>query len=121
MGREKAHSTNTVPCLPRSASEDCGHEARAAASVHHGDNPERLFIRRVGNEVVADDREPQGARGKVRPFVALVRKGHKAANAAQYVLAHATGRERVTFRDKFPNFGDVQCGEGMKVKSEFGG
>ena len=42
-----------------SVSKDCGHDARAAASVHHGDDPEGLFIRRVGNEIFTNDDEAQ--------------------------------------------------------------
>jgi hypothetical protein len=36
-----------------SAPQDRGHDARAAASVHHCDNPQRFLIRRIGNKVIA--------------------------------------------------------------------
>ena len=39
------------------------HHARAAASMHDRDNPERTFIRRTGYEVIPNVRETQRSRG----------------------------------------------------------
>src|ERR1017187_3568759 len=39
------------------ASQNCGHHAGAAASVDHGDNPQRFLVRRVGNEIAPRLRE----------------------------------------------------------------
>ena len=65
-------------------------------------NPQRLFVRRVGYHVVTNNGEPQGPRGELRASVALMRKQHKAANGAQYVLADTASRRRIVFCDKFP-------------------
>ena len=103
------------------ASQGCRHDAGAAPPVHHCHNPQRLFLRRVGYHVVTNNGEPQGPRGELRASVALMRKQHKAANGAQYVLADMASRRRIVFCDKFSNLGDVLRGEGVKVKALFGG
>jgi hypothetical protein len=42
------------------SSAQCGrHDARIAASVNYRDNEERLFIRCVGDQVIADDMKTQ--------------------------------------------------------------
>src|SRR5208337_3970649 len=100
-----------------SPSEDCGHHTRAATSVHHGDNPQGLFIRRVRDQVFVNDDEAQRTRGQVRAFVALMRKRHKPSNGVKYLLSNTTGRSRAIVRDKCPNIGDVLGRERVKVKT----
>lgn len=43
-----------------SASENGGHYLRVTASMQDGNHPQRLFIRRVGNQVLAHQNEAQG-------------------------------------------------------------
>ena len=54
------------------ASEDGGHDAGGATAVHDGKNPERLFVRGVGNEVIIHAYESQGPGCKVGAAVALI-------------------------------------------------
>jgi hypothetical protein len=46
-----------------------------------------------------------------------MRKMHRAADGVEYLLAYTPSGYRVTFRDEFPNVGDVLRREGMKVKA----
>jgi hypothetical protein len=46
-----------------SASQDRGYHALAAMTVYHRDNPQRLFIRCVGDQIFVYDGEAQRARG----------------------------------------------------------
>lgn len=48
--------------------------------MHHGDDPQGPFIRRIGNQVFTCQSEAQRPRSKVRAFVALMGKRHKPAN-----------------------------------------
>ena len=43
-----------------SFSQNRGHHARVAASVQYRDNPQGLFVRRIGDQVFTYDGEPQG-------------------------------------------------------------
>ena len=36
-----------------SASQNCRHDSRIAASVHGGENPQWSFLRRVGDQIIA--------------------------------------------------------------------
>ncbi len=44
-----------------SASKDRGYQTGAAPSVHHRDDPQRLFFRRVGYQVVTHQNKSQRA------------------------------------------------------------
>jgi hypothetical protein len=52
------------------AAQDRSHHARATPPVHDCDNPQRLFIRGIGNQVFTYQKEAQGSCRKIRPFVA---------------------------------------------------
>ena len=72
------HDVLTIPrrgngLLP--ASQDRGHDPRAAPPVHHRDDPQGLFFRRVGNQIFTHRNEAQGPSGEVRAFVALTGNG----------------------------------------------
>jgi len=66
-----------------SASQNCRHDSRIAASVHGGENPQWFFLRRVGDQIIADQSEPQGPRGEVRTFMAPVGKGYQSIDSGQ--------------------------------------
>ncbi len=44
------------------ASEDCGDRAGVTASMHHRDDPQGLFVRRVGDQIFMHQDEAQGPR-----------------------------------------------------------
>ena len=54
-GSEESKSIVLRVARLASAAENCGHHAGTAAAVHDGDDPERSFIWRVGDEVFMDD------------------------------------------------------------------
>ena len=68
-----------LPTKPRgglflSASENCGHHARAAPSVHHCDNPKRPLIGSVGDQVIPDQFEAKRAAREFRSEKATMRE-----------------------------------------------
>ena len=62
--------------------EDGGQDAGAAASVRDGDDPERLFVGRIGDQVFAHANEAQGARCEVGALVTLVGRRRQAIDPA---------------------------------------
>jgi hypothetical protein len=99
-----------------STSENGGHHARVAPSVHHGHNPQGLLVRRIRNQVFAYNGKAQGARSQVRAPVALMRKTYKPANGGKSVLSNTAGSLRTILRDKCPNVGDVLGRKRVKSK-----
>ncbi len=71
----------------------------------------------MGNQIIAHQDEPQRARSEVRASVPLVRKRHKAANGAEYLLTNAAGCKWVVLRDVFSEISNVLGCEGMKGKA----
>lgn len=100
-----------------SASEDCRHYAWVAVAVHNRYNPQWLFVRRIGNQILVNRNEAQRARGQIRTSMALTRKWHESANAIKQVLSNTPSGLRAIACDISPNFRDVFGREGMKVES----
>jgi hypothetical protein len=65
-----------------SAPQNRGHDTRAAASVHYGNDPQRLFVWRICDQIFVYQSEPQGPGGKIRASMALLRKGHQLTDHA---------------------------------------
>ena len=72
--------------------------------MKHSNHEERLFVRRIGNKVVAHNVKPQGARGQVIPAVTLVRERDKLTDGVENLLADAACGERIVLGDvpRFP-------------------
>ena len=50
------------------------HHPRASPAMHNGNNPQRLFVRHVGDQVFANQHETERPRSEVRAPVTGVRK-----------------------------------------------
>jgi hypothetical protein len=85
--------------------------------VHHGDNPKRLFLRRIGNQVLTYRNEEQGTFREVRAFVALIGKGSHGANSAKDLSRTRRAASGLFSRDVLPNFGNVPRRMRMKPKA----
>ena len=96
------------------ASENRGHNARTAAAMQHGNHKQRVFVRSIGDQVVAHRYEPQGSQGKVGPLMPLVGKWDKIGNSFINVLAYPVGGIKTVSGDEFPNI--VKVGVGFRVK-----
>jgi hypothetical protein len=99
------------------ASENRGHNAWTAAAMQHGNHEQRVFVRSIGDQVVAHRYEPQGSQGKVGPPMPLVGKWDKIANSIANVLA--VGGIKPVFGDEFPKASvsitvKVSVGPGVK-------
>jgi hypothetical protein len=73
------------------ASQDRGHHARAAATVHNGHNPQGLFVGHVGNHIFPHQLETQRTRGQVRAAVALVGSMHQGTDGIKDLRNHPVG------------------------------
>jgi len=97
-----------------SASEDGGHDARAAPCVYDSDNPQRLFLRRVGDQVLTYQNEAQRARGEVLASVAGTGERYKIIYGLNYSRNHAVGSVGIIRRNELPNF--VEVGPDFRVE-----
>jgi hypothetical protein len=68
--------------------------------MQHSEHQKRLFVRCVGDDVVAYGLEPQGLCGEVRSLVSLVRKRHQLANGVQNVFTYTPSSQRIILNDK---------------------
>ena len=66
-----------------SASEDRRHNAGVASSMHHSHNPQRLFVRCVGDRIFTYPDEAQRSRSQVQASVALTRKRNQGLNGVE--------------------------------------
>src|SRR6516162_2344102 len=85
--------------------------------MHHGDNPQGFFIRRVGYQIVPDSNEAQRTGGKVWACVASIWKCNKAANSGVDFFKHTSSSKRVIGCDIFPDLRDILGCERMKDKT----
>jgi hypothetical protein len=67
--------------------------------VYNRDNPQGLFVRRVGNQIVADQKEPQRPGTEVRASVALMGKSQKPANGIENLRHDPVGGIPVFLRN----------------------
>ena len=65
--------------------------------MNNGHNPQRVFVRRVGDRVIVLVCEPQGPPGQIGAAVALMRKGHKGFNRQVSLNYYRRRRRRVCF------------------------
>ena len=78
--------------------------------MHHGANPKGLFLRRVGNQVLANHDEAQGPSGEVGALVAHIWKRHQVANGGKNFRNHPVGGIEVIRANEFPYLGKVETG-----------
>ena len=78
------------------------------------DNPQGLFVGRVGNQVFANQKKPQRQMGEVRSFVTLTWKRHCPGNGRQDFRDHAVGSVQVIHTNEFPNLVEVKAGLRME-------
>ncbi len=97
------------------ASENGGHGAWATVAMKNSDGPHRLFIRRVGYEVVSDPLEPQRLAGEIRTAVARMRKWDKSANGGENFCDHAVSGVQVVGANELPDFIKVRTSFRMKL------
>jgi hypothetical protein len=116
-GRVSYEQRHYRPGVLLPVSKDCGDGARAATSMQHCDNPQGLFIRRIGDQVFTNNDEAQGARCQVWAFVALMRKSHQSTDSFKHFLAKTPSPLRTILRDERPYFCNVLGRKGVKVKT----
>ncbi len=92
--------------------------------MQNGNDTQRLFIRRISNQIFAHKDETQGPLGEVRAFLALAGKRNYGANGCQNFRDHPVGGVEIVRANKFPNLVQVDEGLGVEVVSghepEFG-
>ena len=92
------------------ASEDCGHHAGVAPSVHHGDNPQRLFFRRVGNQIFTHRNEAEGPSGEVGALVADIGKMEpRRDHGVKDFLTHTVGRQAGLSSAMYSQISVISC------------
>ena len=82
--------------------------------MDHGHNPQRLFIRCVGNQVIPFVRETQRALCQVRTAIASMGKRNQLFDGLQNIRNHPVGGGGVVVRDELPNV--LQIEKGCRVK-----
>jgi hypothetical protein len=85
--------------------------------MHHGHDPQRLFIGRVRDETLPYDGKTKRPRGQIRAAVALMWERHETADGSKYVFLNAPGGSRIILRDEGPNLGEVLGRERVKVET----
>src|SRR5208283_1216691 len=91
-----------------------GHQPRAASSMQNCDNPQGIFVRRVGDQVLANQKKPKGPLGEVRTFVALSWKRRCGRNGRYDFRDHAVGCVQVIRTNELPNLVEVRTGLRME-------
>ena len=86
-----------------STSQDRGHYAWVAPSVHHGDNPKGLFLRRARNQIFTNRNEAQGPSGKVGALAADMREGDKRIYRVNDFRDQPVGGFGIIRSDEVPN------------------
>ena len=72
--------------------------------MYYGDNPQGLFVGRVGNQVIAYQNEAHRPRGEVRAPVPATWEGDKRINGGQDLRDQPVGGVEIVFSDEIPNF-----------------
>jgi hypothetical protein len=83
--------------------------------MHDRDNPEGLFIRRVGYEIIPRRRETHGPRRQVGAAVALMGKGTRASMVALIASITRSAAFKTVVGYEFPNRVKVNFGFRMKI------
>jgi hypothetical protein len=75
--------------------------------VQHCDNPQGLFLRRVGNQVFTHHDEVQRAGSEVRALVADAGERNKGIYGINYFRNQPVGSVRIVRRNELPNLVEV--------------
>ena len=95
-------------------SENGGHGARVAVAMKSGNDPQRTFIRRTGDQAVPNSLETRGVAGEIRAAVALMRKRNQSSYRVLKFIHDAKRRIRTVLADVDRSL--VNIGEGFGVK-----
>jgi len=77
-------------------------------AVDDGNHPERRFIGRIGDQVIAYTDEAKRATGQVNSPVSLIWERHQVSDCFQNVLTNATRGCGTIGGDVFPNLSDIE-------------
>ena len=83
--------------------------------MHDRHNPQRYFLRRVGNQIVPRGREAQRARGEVGAAVALMGELNERFNGCLNVVDRPISGKMVVFSDELPNGVEVNFSFRVKI------
>lgn len=78
--------------------------------MHHGNHPQRAFIRRIGNELLPDNRKAQRTGCEVGPSVCLMRKEHQTVESLTNIHNYTVGGSDVIGGYIFPNLIEIDFG-----------
>jgi hypothetical protein len=87
--------------------------------VQNGNHPERAFIRRVRNQVIAHTLEAQRPGCEVLAWVSDMRERHEGADCIQNVRDNAAGGVDALGADVLPDFIKVGTGFRMEVVPDY--
>src|SRR5690348_11652586 len=108
-----------------SAAQGSCHYSRITAAVNHGDDNDGILVRRVSNEIIADELKAKRTRGEIRALMSEMRKLGELTDGLQNFLAKTCCRSGIVGCNELPYFGDVLRCAGMKIESlvafHFGG
>ena len=97
-----------------STPEDGRHDARMAASVHNGKNPQRTFVRSVGNQVVAHAQKAQRTESEIGPSMPHAWRFGEPACCVEDFAYDSVGSVDVVGPDEVPDLVEVLAGFWMK-------
>jgi hypothetical protein len=81
-----------------------GHDARTSPAMDHRNNPERMFIWCINDQIIPHTFESQGPGCQIRAAMSLLRKRYKRTQALEDFRYDAAGGLRIVMRNVFPNF-----------------
>jgi hypothetical protein len=84
-------------------------------SVYHCDNPQGLFVRRIGNQIFVNDDKSQRARGQVRASMALMRERHQRSDGVKDFRYEPISSIEIVVANEFPDLVKVKAGLWMEI------
>jgi hypothetical protein len=101
----KKRATSHGSFIP--ASKDCGHHARIPPPMDHSDHPDRIFIGRVRDQVVAHECEAKRPAGQVQATVHNVWGGSDTAERLEDLCREPVSGRHVVSGNEFPDVVEV--------------
>jgi hypothetical protein len=102
-----------------STSQDCGHYAWVAPSVHHGNNPKRLFVGSVSDQILTYRNEAQGPSSKVWALAAHARERDERIYSLNYFRYQAVGGFAIIRADEVPDLVKVATDFRVEVVGDY--
>ena len=97
------------------AAKDRGQDAGIAPAMQDGNDPYRVFVGRVGNEVIVNADETQRAGCQIRTAVAPVMEGNKTADNIENIRYRPIGGVNIVLGYLIPNL--IEVGKRFRVES----